>query len=834
MKVDWRRLEEVFLAALEEPAETREKFVENACRSEEPLRDEVLAMLRSHGETADFMETPAYQTNAELLVEQTGVLKMGDRLGDYRIVSLIGEGGMGEVYLADDVKLGRKVALKLVRPGFGGANLAKQFQREERILAGLTHPNIARLYGGAVSPQGLPYFVMEYVEGEPLDAYCDVRRLSLRDRLELFRKVCAAISYAHQHLVVHRDLKPANIRVTAEGEPKLLDFGIAKLLEDESVAIPSETITLTAAMTPDYASPEQLRGEAMTTSTDIYSLGVILFELLTGTKPYQTKSRSISEISRAITEQEPTRPSTAAAKRSEDSKFGPSRTGIRNSKLLKGDLDNIVLTALRKEPARRYSSVGQFAEDVRRHLEGLPIVARKDTVGYRAVKFIGRNRIAVAATALVVLAIVAGLIVSLWQANRARAQRDVAQRINRFLQDMLGAAAPEAKGINVKVSDLLDEASRRAKTELASQPGVLADVLMTLGRTYLSLGNYDKAEKDLRTALEASLNANGERHPTTAMTMAWLGLALANQGNPSEGESVSRKAVELHRQLHPKGHEDLGVALYALGMNLTNKNEARAAQPVLEEAAALLKKHLGENHGYYMTSLVMLATAHERAGDVQKAEPLYRQAIEVGGGVEARYRIFLAQAQAFLGSLLTNKGSYAEAERLLRESETIYREVFGGETNYNIGVIKAHLGWLFFLQGDYAKAEAENRKAVDSLRQYVGSESPLTTSTSITLALAMTRNGKAAEAESYLREALVIRKKTLPADDAMITHTASILGECLTAQKRYAEAEPLLVESYHELKAKLGDQHKRTLDARERVAKLYDDWNKPEQAAQFR
>src|SRR6476620_5308651 len=310
MKADWRRIEEVFLAALEKTEEQRAAFVETASGTDEALRDEVMAMLRSHEETGDFLERPAYEQNAQLLTEQGGALKIGEQIADYRILSLLGEGGMGEVYLAEDLSLGRKVAVKLVRPGFGGANLLRQFKREERILAALTHPNIARLYGGAVTPNGVPYFVMEFVEGERLDSFCDTRELGVRERLELFRKICAAVSYAHRHLVIHRDLKPANIRVGADGEPKLLDFGIAKLLDEENVAIPEQTVTLGGAMTPDYASPEQLRGDPMTTATDVYSLGVILFELLTGEKPYRTKTRTISEVSRAITDQEPTRPST--------------------------------------------------------------------------------------------------------------------------------------------------------------------------------------------------------------------------------------------------------------------------------------------------------------------------------------------------------------------------------------------------------------------------------------------------------------------------------------------------------------------------------------------
>ncbi|MDP9098241.1 MAG: serine/threonine-protein kinase, partial [Verrucomicrobiota bacterium] len=739
---------------------------------------------------------------------------------------LLGEGGMGEVYLAEDLKLHRQVAIKLVKAGFGRRNLIRHFQREERILAALTHPNIARLYGGAVTTNGIPYFVMEYVEGERLDRYCESRKLKLAERLQLFRKVCSAVSYAHQHLVIHRDIKPENIRVTAEGEPKLLDFGIAKLIDPQTESMVEATMTLQRVMTPEYASPEQVRGETVTTASDIYSLGVVLYELLTGQRPYRIKTRRSDEIARAISEEEPPRPSTVVTR--------GQKSEIRNQRSLRGDLDNIVLMALRKEPDRRYASVAQFSEDIRRHLEGLPVVARKDTVGYRSAKFIRRHRVGVAAATLVALAVVVGLIVALWEARQARAQRDVAQRINTFLQEMLGAAAPEVKGVDVKVVDLLDEASRRAKAELAGQPDVMADVLMTLGRTYISLGQYPAAETNLRAALEASLRANGELYPTTATTLGWLGLALAFRNEASEGEHVSRKAVELQRKLHPRGHEDLGVALYALGFNLITKNEPKAAQPFLKESSALIKKYLGDTHGYYMATLVMLARAHGSAGEMELAEPLYRQAIEVGGRVEPRYRIYLAQAQLYLGILLINKGAYPEAESLLHQGEALYREVMGGDTNSSVGTAKANLGWLYFLQGDYARAEEEDRKALDLLREYAGPEHPVTANTAATLGLTLTREGKAAEGEPYLRKALAIRKKVLPRSDSMIPYAASALGECLTAQKRYAEAEPLLIDSYSELKAKLGDHNKQTLEARQRLVKLYDDWNKPDKAAIFR
>ncbi|MEY2577742.1 MAG: eukaryotic-like serine/threonine-protein kinase [Verrucomicrobiota bacterium] len=817
---------EIVEAALERDAADWPSFLDESCGDNLSLRKEVESLLGYQKEAKDFIEAPAYVSAAGSLAEKSGELGPGDVLGEYKILSLLGEGGMGEVYLAEDSNLHRQVAIKLVKAGFGRANLLRHFQREERILAALTHPNIARLYGGAVSETGIPYFVMEYIEGERLDRYCETRELKLPERLQLFRKICSAVSYAHQHLVIHRDIKPANIRVTPEGEPKLLDFGIAKLIDPQSESLAEATMTLQRIMTPEYASPEQVRGEEVTTATDIYSLGVVLYELLAGRRPYHINTRSPDEVARAITGKEPPRPSAAIVR--------GGKLKDRTQRLLRGDLDNIVLMAMRKEPARRYASVAQFSEDIRRHLGGLPVVARKDTMSYRSAKFVRRHRVGVAAATLVATAIIVGLIAALWEARQARAQRDVARRINTFLQDMLGAAAPEVKGVDVKVADLLDEASRRARTELTSQPDVMADVLMILGRTFISLGKPDKAESDLRAALDASLRANGELHPTTATTMGWLGLALAYLNRNTEGEQISRKAVALQRKLHPRGHEDLGVALYALGYNLIGENEPKAAQIFLKESSGLIKKHLGQNHGYYMASLVMLAMAHEKAGEIDLAEPLYRQAIAVGGRVEPRYRIFLAQAELYLGILLITKKAYAEAETLLRESETIYRQVMGGDTNFSVASAKANLGLIYFLNGNYAKAEAEDKKALDLLRQSLGPDQPVFANTASTLGLVLTREGKAEDGEVYLRDALTIRKKILAAGDFMIPYAASALGECLTMQKRYAEAEPLLIDSYHELKSKLGDQNKRTLEARQRLVKLYELWEKPELAVRYR
>src|SRR5438270_3055668 len=355
------RLAELVKSAVEREPESRAAFLEEECRSDPAMRAEIASLLQQQEGVSEFIEEPALHLAAESFLGQ-GALSAGQIIGHYEIVSLIGSGGMGEVYLAQDRQLNRRVALKRIRRGLNSEDIIRHFKREEHLLASLNHPNIAQLYGSGLTADGVPFFVMEYVEGQRLDDYCNERKLETKERLQLFRKVCSAVTYAHQRLVIHRDLKPANVRVTAEGEPKLLDFGIAKLIDVENAQGSGMTLTLQGVMTPEYASPEQVRGESMTTASDVYSLGVVLYELLTGQRPYRLTSRRPEEISRAITEQTPARPS--------------SMSTLPQPQSLRGDLDNIVLMAMRKEPARRYSSVGQFSADIQRHLEELPVIAR--------------------------------------------------------------------------------------------------------------------------------------------------------------------------------------------------------------------------------------------------------------------------------------------------------------------------------------------------------------------------------------------------------------------------------------------------------------------------
>ncbi len=605
-----QKIAEVVKSALERQPADWPAFLDNACADDPEMRVEVDSFLRFQADASQFIEQGALHVAAETLA-RGGPLPFPHRIEDYEIVSRIGVGGMGEVYLAQDIKLKRRVALKLVRAGMDSAEIVSRFRHEEQILASLNHPNIAQLYGAGVTVGGIPFFAMEYVEGARLNEYCLAHALSTAARLELFRKVCAAVHYAHQRLVIHRDLKPSNILVTAEGEPKLLDFGIAKLVESREGF--TEIQTLPGAMTPDYASPEQVRGETITTSSDIYSLGVLLYELLTGQRPYRLKTRSAAEIASAISDQEPERPSTAIARGDGNSKFE-----VRDSKFLEGDLDHIVLMALRKEPQRRYASVGQFAEDIRRHLEGRPVLAHRDTLSYRAGKFIRRNKLAVAAATLVVLSLVGGIIATVWQARRAEANQARAEK--RF-DDVRGLANALLNDIAPKIERI--EGSTEARQSLVTQSlkylnsladestddltlqGELAAAYEKVGvlqgdSRKPSLGDFRGAIASLEKAQRIRRRLLGndphdvENRRLLAENLRLLALRRMAQSDVDGGFRDSNEALRIYEELTAKNPETLELQRALSETEVENANSyinlskfAQAIEPLKQTAVKL-------------------------------------------------------------------------------------------------------------------------------------------------------------------------------------------------------------------------------------------------------
>ena len=555
----------------------------------------------------------------------------GVRIGPYRLVKELGRGGMGTVYLGvrSDDSFQKRVALKVLKRGMDTDAIVRRFRNERQILASLDHPNISGLLDGGTTPDGLPYFAMEFVEGQPIDEYCEARHLDTTARLEMFTKICAAVQYAHQNLIIHRDIKPANVLVTADGTPKLLDFGIAKLLNPD---LGGQTYAVTAEgsplMTPEYASPEQVRGEVVTTATDVYSLGVLLYELLTGRRPYQLTSRTPAEIARVVCHSVPERPSTAVTRTAgvalqvlpQDGPLAANRPPARTAAMtaaaddpqtadgghqrpriadpqrlrrrLRGDLDNIVLKALSKEPARRYASVDQFSEDIRRHLSGLPVMARKDTFGYRAAKFVGRNRTGVAAAVLVLAALIAGIVGTSWQARNARRERaraeqrfeDVRQLANATLLEIhdairdLPGSTPARRLLVSKGLEYLDRLARDAgdrpdlQRELASAYLKVGDVQgrplnANLGDSAGALASYRKAV-GIYEALGAATSTDSTLQRELALASQRLSEILSATGDTKEALVQARRSLELLQQSTRAGASEKSVAAAELGREL--------------------------------------------------------------------------------------------------------------------------------------------------------------------------------------------------------------------------------------------------------------------------
>src|SRR6185295_13117200 len=564
----WHEVDRLFADALDRPPAERPAYLDEACGGDAVLRREVERLLAADQAGSRFLVS----SPGELLRLVLDRQEEGGSLGPYRLLRKIGSGGMGTVYLArrEDEHYQRDVAVKVLRSGLATTEAFHRFLAERQILANLEHPNIARLYDGGSTDDGRPYLVMELVEGVPVDQYCDQHRLTVDQRLALFQKICAAVQYAHQNLLVHRDLKPANILITPEGEPKLLDFGIAKRLAPQPGSSLQETRTGLRMLTPSHASPEQVRGEAITTASDVYSLGVILFELLAGRGPYQISAELQYEIERATCEQEPDRPSAALLRpgspSAEETALARKTRPQALARRLRGDLDNIVLTALRKEPRRRYGSASQLAEDLERHLQNLPVTARPDTLRYRTRKFVRRHRTAVAATVAVIL-LVAGAVASLAAQGRVLAQeRDKARYALSFLVDTFKQADPyHTQGERLTAREILDQGADRISRELAGQPDVQAAVMDAIGEVDLGLGRYDKAEPLLKRSLALRWQVLGTTSLEVAESLEHLA-ALRNERSDQAGaESHLREALAIRRRR--QGDRNLAVArtLNALG-----------------------------------------------------------------------------------------------------------------------------------------------------------------------------------------------------------------------------------------------------------------------------
>ncbi|MEQ1922887.1 MAG: protein kinase, partial [Pyrinomonadaceae bacterium] len=666
----WKTVKEMFLQALEIGVESRPAFLDKTCRGDAELRNEVESLLATHNDAADFIEQPAFDNSR---VFSNGFDDIEKHFKNYKIIREIGAGGMGAVFLAerDDGEFAQQVAIKIIRQAVADREIIDRFRRERQILANLNHPNIAKLLDGGVSANGEPFLAMEYVEGELITQFAETNHLPLEQRLNLFLKVCDAVQYAHQNLIVHRDIKPSNVIVTKTGEPKLLDFGLAKLLGDEHDL--EVTQTAFRALTPAYASPEQLANLPITTASDIYSLGVVFYELLAGRRPFRFENKSLDEIIRTITESEPPPPST-------------NRDVAATNPGLKGDLDTIALMALRKEPERRYKSVEAFADDIRRYLQGLPISARPATYKYRAEKYFKRHKIGVLAAALILLSLIGGIVVSVWQAQIARREKANAEKVNQFLAQMLNYSDPKTavkKGENelITIKDVLDKAAKQIESEdFSAQPDVKSQLNYIIGNSYYTQGFYESAEKHFQIAIEEQSKIYGMNSPETVEIKLLMASNFGQRAKRTEADELFRETLPLARVEFQKGNLEaafLLVALHDFAVTRRALGNSREAEDLLRESLAL-EPFVSEKGKEILTVIrgTLVLTLFDQ-GKLDEAIAIQLESVAELRRTSAAETWEFGYALTALGGLLSERRRFVEADQNLSKGEAIYRQLVG-------------------------------------------------------------------------------------------------------------------------------------------------------------
>ena len=786
----------------------------------------------------------------------------GDRIGPYRVLRTLGAGGMGEVYLAEraDAQFDQLVAIKVVHGGALGRGVHSRLKMERQILAQLDHPNIARLLDGGSMPDGTAYLVMEYIDGIAIDAYCDTQRLDVVARLELFQTVCAAVHYAHQNLIVHRDLKPSNILVTSTGIPKLLDFGIAKLLDDRQSA--QHTIAVTHAdfrvMTPDHASPEQVRGQPITTSSDVYVLGVLLYKLLCGASPFVIPSMRLTEIERAICEKDPVPPSQAV--RVDDSQASQQVAQVRGMsasrlrRTLRGDLDNMIAMAMRKEPERRYGSSQQMAGDIQRFLEGKPVIARRDTMSYRSAKFIKRHWLPVSAAAGVVFLIIAFATTTYVQSLRIAAERDRvaeqreladrervrAEEVSGFLVNLFKLSDPdENRGNQVTARELLDVGARKLRADLRDQPATKAALLGTVGAVYDSLGQYkdavsllteslalqpntgDKArietllelgharsgagdlpgaEAPLNEALRAAQNASGANSQEAGRALWELGRLRLQQDRLPEARDLYEKSLQILETTQAPSTDISALLDDLAGVYATDKQWTLARQ-TYERALEIDRRILGDDHPRLSEHIGNLAIVVQNLGDLKQAEALYREAIRRR---EKAYGVLSAQtasARANFGALLQREGRLDEAEPLLRSALDSALAKWGPD-HYWVGWQRVSLGMLLHDKGDLAGAEDQYRQALSIYDKALPANHLYRAALLSQYARLLVDRGKPADALGMSEQSLKIWGETASASSTAMAQAHAIhayalehLGRSQEAAREIEAALPVLIKA---------------------------------------
>ncbi|TYP92683.1 serine/threonine protein kinase with TPR repeats [Fodinibius salinus] len=852
---EWKKVNDIVDTALEIEGKERISYINEQCGDNEELRYQVTELLKSieESDTQDFLEgTQAFPAHlaADLSddKEQPPASSMvGETIDQYQIKKVIGHGGMGSVFLADraDDAYQGKVALKIMRQGMDTPSNIARFERERNILAMLDHPNIARLLDGGLSNHGLPYLVMEYVDGISLFKYCDKNNLSVEQRLNLFKKVCRGVRHAHKNAVIHRDLKPSNILITQDGDVKVLDFGISKLLKSGDFdSTQLQTQTGARMLTYGYAAPEQIEGESVTTSTDAYSLGILLYELLCGVHPFDLDDKGLTEVENIIRQQSPTPPSTKFDQLPKEQQ--KQLTDRRNTtpktltKILNGDIGAITMKALRKEPEKRYRSADNILEDLKRREQSLPVIARKDTVRYKVGKFVRRHKNGIAITAGVLLFTIALSTFYAWkiteERDKAQMEAQKAQQVSSFLTDMFRASDPTFNPKDtVTAATFLERGSERIG-QLENQPEIQASLLSIIGQAHSNLGrfnkakplikkslslrkntygatsfeyaegisewgilqrqlgNFSKAESLHRKALKIKKSTVGIHNIETASTLSDLGLVLDQKGKYKEADSLYREALTLEKQILDSEDPQLAELFNNRAGVLSKMGQTEKAEKFFRKALSIWRDNYGEVHPKTSTGYNDLALVLQKQGKIAKADSLFQKNISIDKKLYGDSHPYIAQSYNNMGLLYGQNGQLEKAKPYLENALALRRKIL--EKNHpRLAESLNNLARLYIEMGNNEEARSLAEEALKIDKENFGEKHPYVAGDLSNLALIEKKTGSYILAEQYLRESLSIFEKALPAGHPKKSGVMLELGAVLTLNNQAIEAIPLVRKS---------------------------------------
>ena len=818
----WGTVKELLYQAMQLAPDQRARFLDDACSSDAALRAEVESLLLADEDVrSSFLQSPplAEELRADAAerdrVDEGASLESAQIFAQrFQLVRKLGEGGMGQVWLADQTSpVRRQVALKLIKTGMYDEAVVQRFQWERQSLAIMDHPAIAKVFDAGTTPQGQPYFVMEYVPGLPITEYCDQKKLRIRDRLELFVQACEGVQHAHQKAIIHRDLKPANILVVEVNEKpvsRIIDFGLAKATTPQAEGETLFTQVGHFVGTPGYMSPEQADPNVrdIDTRSDVYSLGAIVYVLLTGAQPFDTKqstSQPIYELLRKLREEDPPSPSTRVSSDRDTTSTNAEVRGTvprQLASLLRGDLDWITMKALEKDRARRYGSASEFAADIRRYLNHEAVLAVPPSLVYRTRKFARRYRAPLITASVFALMLLVAAVVSIREGVRAKREAAIADAVNEFLQNDLLAqagastqAGPNAKpDPHLEVRTALDRAAERIEGKFTKQPDVEASIRDTMGWTYLDLGLYPEARKQLERALELRRRALGPEDAKTLKTLTSLGRVAFQQGKYAEAEALQSQPLDAQRRVLGPAHSDTLASMNSLAVVYEEEGKYAQAEGLDTQILEIQKRVLGPEHPDTLRSMSSLAVVYDDEGKHTQAEELYAQTLEARERVLGPEHPETLMSMSNLALVYEYEGKHAQAEALSVQTLEIRKRVLGPEHPHTLHEMN-NLALIYSNEGKNAKAEALDVQTLEIRKRVLGPEHADTLLSMSNLATTYVREGKYAQAEALFTRTLEIQKRVVGPENPLTAVTVYNLGGVAARQGNEDKAIALLSQS---------------------------------------